>query len=170
MKTKASTIAVCLLFFLLSCNKDNNSNIVLDGALTDCPLNSNCTYNYYNNADFTESNQFVNGHFRVFAFTSGNGTCGPSVQLYFKASLNSTILDISAKQIAAGQATAYNMVCPCCEYFASIYTKPIGGEIKGKRTDSNHWLINATVILGNSSGSPVDTVTVNQYFSSAKLP
>ncbi|HEY4326029.1 MAG TPA: hypothetical protein VGN20_18710 [Mucilaginibacter sp.] len=171
MKIKATTTAVCLLFFLLSCSKDNSTNIELNGALTDCPANTNCTYSYYNSADFTASNQLVKGSFRVFAFKSGNSnSCGPSVQLYFKTALNSTILDISAKQIAAGQVTAYNMICPCCEYFAAIYSKPIGGEIKGKRTDSNHWLINASIIFGNQSNTPIDTVTVNQYFTLEKLP
>jgi len=47
---------------------------------------------------------------------------------------------------------------------------PIGGEIKGKRRDSNHWLINATIILGVSASEPVDTIVVNQYFASEKLP
>jgi hypothetical protein len=64
---------------------------------------------------------------------------------------------------------ANNLICPCCDY-ASIL-QPIGGEIKGKKTDSNHWLINATIIFGNSiNGTPADTLVVNQYFTLAKLP
>jgi len=44
-------------------------------------------------------------------------------------------------------------------------TKPIGGEIKGKKTDADHWLINATVILGDINNKPVDTLSVNQIFT-----
>jgi hypothetical protein len=82
-------------------------------------------------------------------------------ELSFKTSLNSNSFVINSNVIAAGLVT-YNQNCVCCNF---ILLKPIGGEIKGKRTDVNQWLINATVILGDNNNKPIDTLKVNQYFT-----
>jgi hypothetical protein len=158
MKVKATIIILC--FILFSCNKDNTL-VTLNGTLTDCPANFACTYFYYNQADFTSLNQVVPGGDMVFAYNSINANlCGLTNQLYFKTSTSNNDFDISASQIAGGQVN-YNTICACCNV---ILLKPIGGEIKGKRTDATHWLVNATVILGNASNKAIDTLTVNQYF------
>jgi hypothetical protein len=168
MKIKTAVFLLCVTLF--SCSKDNNP-ITLNGTLTNCPANATCTYNYYEAADFAGSNQLVRGNYRVFAYNSfEQNACGPNTLLYFKISLSNNYFDISSSQIAKGQVTSYIQDCPCCEYFAPvIYAKPIGGEIRGKKTDSNHWLINASVILGSSINNPIDTVVVNQYFTLEKL-
>jgi hypothetical protein len=171
MKIKTAIFFLCVTLF--SCSKDNNPNVLLNGTLTNCPVNATCTYNYYEGADFTSSNQLVRGNYRVFTYNSleQNG-CGPNTLLYFKTSLSNNYFDIGSSQIAKGQVTAYIDNCPCCEYFAQVaYPKPIGGEIKGKKTDSNNWLINTAIIFGNSNNTtPIDTLIVNQYYPLTKLP
>ena len=167
MKAKAT---IFILFVtLLSCRKDNSPNIVLNGTLTDCPASSSCAYNYYDNADFTSDNQVVKGSFRLFLFKSVSvNTCGPTSQFSFKTSLGNNDFDINSNQIASGQIVAYDIICPCC--YSDFVTKPIGGEIKGKRTDATHWLLNASIIFGVPNGNPVDTLVVNQYFTLTALP
>lgn len=166
MKTKL--LIVVLLVTLLACKKGTNVNVVLTGALTDCPANSTCTYNYYDNANFTNGNQPVPGNYRVFWYKSVNSNlCNATSEFYFKTPLNSNEFDISSNQIVSGQVVAFDLICPCCDY--AVISKPIGGEIKGKRTDSSHWLINATIIFGISNGTPTDTLTVNQYFTLGKV-
>jgi hypothetical protein len=166
MKTKLSIIV--LFVALLGCKKTANVNVGLTGALTDCAANSTCTYNYYDNANFTNWNQPVSGNYRVFWYKSVNSNlCDETSQFYFKTSMNNDDFDISSNQIVAGQVMAYDMACPCCD--VAFATKPIGGEIKGKRTDATHWLVNATIIFGTTSGAPIDTLTVNQYFTLAKV-
>ncbi len=167
MKTKPFILV--LFIFFLSCSKDNNPNVVLNGALTNCPANSTCTYNYYESADFTGPNRLVPGSYRVFAYNSTNqNLCDATIQLYFKTSLSNNNFDISSTQIATGHVMAYNFICACCDYIS--YPKSIGGEIKGKKIDSNRWLINASIILGSSANNPVDTIVVNQYYTLEKLP
>ncbi|MDB4903793.1 MAG: hypothetical protein JWQ63_3074 [Mucilaginibacter sp.] len=171
MKIKTAVFFLCVILF--SCSKDNNPNVILNGTLTNCPINATCTYNYYEGADFTGYNQLVRGNYRVFAYNSlDQNSCGPNTLLYFKISLSNNYFDISSSQIAKGQLTAYIDNCPCCMYFTQVgYAKPIGGEIKGKKTDANHWLINAAIIFGNTSNNaPVDTLIVNQYYTLTKLP
>jgi len=159
MKAKATIIILC--FILFSCNKDN-TQVTLNGNLTDCPENFACTYNYYDQADYTALNQLIPGGNRVFAYNSVDANlCNLTIQLYFKTSLSNNDFDINAAQIVAGQAS-YNTICACCDV---ILLKPIGGEIKGKRTDASHWLINATVILGNAGNKAIDTLKVNQNFT-----
>ncbi len=167
MKTKA---AILILFaILLGCKKSNNLNLVLNGVLTDCPSNYTCSYDYFDNADFINGNQPVPGNYRVFWYKSVNtNVCDATTGIYFKTSLSNNEFDISSTQIAAGQIVAYDQICPCCDY--ATVSKPIGGEIKGKRTDANRWLINATIVFGVSANNPVDTLTVNQYFTMEKLP
>ena len=167
MKVKATIFLLCVILF--SCKKDNNPNVVLNGTLTDCPANSICTYNYFDNADISASSQPVNGNYRVFWYKSiSNNTCGPTGRFYFKAPLNNNNFDINSAQIASGQVVAYDIICPCC--YSDFVTKPIGGEIKGKRTDATHWLLNVSIVFGISNGNPTDTLVVNQYFSLEKLP
>jgi len=162
MKAKATIVIFFVVLF--SCRKDNNPNVILNGALTDCAANSTCTYSYYDNADFTNWNQPVHGNYRVFWYKSvNNNLCDATSELYFKISLSAESFDITANQIAAGQVVAYNLECPCCDY--AFLPQPIGGEIKGKRSDANHWLINASVIFGTAVNKPIDTLVVNQYFS-----
>jgi hypothetical protein len=165
MKTK---VTILILFvILLSCKKSNNLNLVLNGTLTDCAANSTCTYNYYDNADFINGNQPLPGNYRVFWYKSVNtNVCDATTGIYFKTSLSDNDFEINSNQIAAGQIVAYDQVCPCCDY--AVAFKPIGGEIKGKRTDANHWLINATIVFGVYAGTPIDTLTVNQYFTIAQ--
>ncbi|MDB5008924.1 MAG: hypothetical protein JWP45_3317, partial [Mucilaginibacter sp.] len=107
------------------------------------------------------------GNYRVFVYKSVNAnSCDEIALLYFKTSISNDNFDINASEIANGQAVTYGSSCTCCEMIA---VKPIGGEIKGKRTDANHWLINATIILGGSENKPVFTLTVNQYFTVKSL-
>lgn len=170
MKIKTAIFLLCVTLF--SCSKDNSPNVILNGTLTNCPANSTCAYNYYEGADFTGYNQLVQGNYRIFEYTSfGQKACGPNTLLYFKISLSNNYFDISSSQIAKGEVTAYTQNCPCCAYAPVIFEKPIGGEIKGKKTDSNHWLVNASIIFGNfNNNTPIDTLIVNQYFTLKKLP
>jgi hypothetical protein len=159
MKIKITILILCVIVF--SCKKDKN--IVLNGTLTGCPINTTCSYNYYDNADFNTYSQLVSGHYRAFIYKSvNNNLCDATDVIFFKSSLNSNEFDITPNQIAAGQVDYY-FSCACCDVLANI--KPIGGEIKGKRTDATHWLINATVILGTAADKPLDTLKVNQDFT-----
>lgn len=159
---KNTTIILFLCVILFSCHKSKDNNIQLSGNLTDCPTNTVCTYSYSDNADISGTGQLVPGGDRVFLYKNvNNSSCDISSQLNFKTSLSSNNFIITASQIAAGQAI-YNQSCVCCDF---ISLKPIGGEIKGKRTDANNWLINATVILGDYNNKPFDTLKVNQYFT-----
>jgi hypothetical protein len=164
---KRKTIIFFLAAILLSCRKD--PAVVLDTTLTSCPANHTCDYNYFDGADFNGS-QVIHGGSRVFKYTSaGSLLCDATAQFNVKISLNSTSFDITSAQIAAGQVvSASDFICPCCDY--DILTKPIGGEIKGKRVSSTSWLLNARIIFGTSASYPADTITVNQYFTLAKLP
>ncbi len=145
---------------------------MLTGNLTGCPINTTCSYSYYDNADFTNVSQPVPGNFRVFSYKNVNiNLCGATSELYLKTNLSNNEFEINANQIAAGDIVAYNLVCPCCDY--AIWPKPIGGDIKAKRTDATHWLINASIIFGttvNSVNKPIDTLIVNQYFTLTNLP
>lgn len=168
MKTKTMMLILCTV--LLSCKKDNN--ILLNGNLIGCPINTTCSYNYYDNADFTNVSLPAAGNFRVFSYKTVNANlCGATSELYFKTKLSNSEFEINANQIAAGDIVAYNQVCPCCDN-ASLF-KPIGGDIKAKRTDATHWLINASIVFGttvNLINHPIDTLRVNQYFTLTKLP
>jgi hypothetical protein len=167
---KLRAIIGILFVVLFSCRKDNSPNVILNGVLTDCPANYTCTYNYYDSADFTNKNQPVRGNYRVFWYVSvDSNSCASTSQFYFKTSLGSSSFDINSNQIAAGQVVANENRCPCCDNIA-IFEKPIGGEIKGKRTDATHWLLNASIIFGTSANNPTDTLTVNQYFTLGKIP
>lgn len=164
MKTKAVTIFI-LVATLLGCSKDKSS-IALNGALTNCPANSACSYIYYDNANFTNTLGIQTGQNRVFTYVSvNNQICGETTSLYFKTTLSNNDFEIDAAQIASGEALAPEETCPCCEQPGGGNTKLIGGDIKGKKTGTNTWLINATVIRGTSSGTPIDTLVVNQYFT-----
>jgi len=141
------TTILLLFAFLLRCRKDKNSNITLNGPLTYCPANNTCTYNYYDQADLNGYSQLITGGDRVFIYKSVDSSlCDITARLYFKTSLSNNDFGLNGSQIAAG-AAAYNLSCACC--YIAYQSKPIGGEIKGKRTDASHWLVNATVILGN---------------------
>ncbi|MDP9047666.1 MAG: hypothetical protein M3N14_05975 [Bacteroidota bacterium] len=161
---KAKSIILIIFTLLLGCKKDS-SNIVLSTTLTDCPTNYNCTYNYFDQTDLDNSRQLVRGGYRVFLYNSiHTNVCGPHQQFYVKTALNASEFLITSKQIASGQIIAYDIKCPCCA--TAFLSQPISGEIKGKKTDATHWLINATIIFD----APADTLKVNQYFSLAKLP
>jgi hypothetical protein len=143
--------------------------VVLNGVLTNCATYSTCSYNYFDDADFANWNKPVHGSYRVFWYSSvSTNICGPTSELYFKTSVGDGDFDITANQIAAGQILARDYSCPCC-YDALAAYQPIGGEIKGKKTDATHWLVNASIIFGTSTGHSVDTLVVNQYFSQGKL-
>jgi hypothetical protein len=158
-----------LLVVLLGCKKSSTPNITLSTNLTDCAANSTCTYTYYDNADFVNATPPVHGNFRVFSYQSVNqNVCGATSRFFFKTQLSDNEFDITSSQIAAGDVFANNFVCPCCDY--DVLFKPIGGEIKGKRTDATHWLVNASIVFGTSPTSPADTVVVNQYFTKQPLP
>ncbi len=165
---KIKTTIIILFAVVLGCKKAANINVVLTGALTDCAANSTCTYFYYDNANFTNWNQPVNGDSRIFWYKSVNSNlCNTTTEIYFKTSLSNSDFDITSTQVAAGQIVGYNVSCACCDY--QFFPKPIGGEIKGKRTDANHWLINASIILGGNATDPTDTLVVNQYFSAGQV-
>jgi hypothetical protein len=167
MKNKAFLLFLVLV--TLGCAKKNNTNVVLSTNLTSCAANSTCTYNYYDNADFTNGNQPVAGNSRVFWYKSVNANiCGATTEFFFKTNMGDTEFDITSSQIASGEVFANDFVCPCCENATLL--KPVGGEIKGKRIDGTRWLINASIIFGTSISAPADTMVVNQYFSQQKLP
>ena len=161
------TLLICLCAIFASCKKDKK--VSLTGTLTSCPANSECSYAYYDNADFNLTNQPIKGTSRVFWYKSiDSSLCHATSELYFKTSLGNNDFDIGANQIAAGQVVAYGFICACCEVVYN--TKPIGGEIKGERKDASHWLVNAKIIFGNAVNTPIDTLTINQIFSVEKLP
>jgi len=167
MKNKVIISVLCILS--LGCTKKSNVNVVLNGPLTDCTANSTCTYSYFDNADFQDWNQPAHGNYRVFWYKSINANvCGAVSEFYFKTPLTDGDFDITSGQIAAGQIIANNFACPCC--YIDVLFKPIGGEIKGKRTDATHYLVNASIIFGTSANTPVDTLVVNQYFTRQPLP
>jgi hypothetical protein len=166
MKAKATIFMLCVI--ILSCRKGNSPDITLNGKLTDCSANSTCTYSYFDNAEINSTHQIISGNFRVFCYKSVNvNLCGATSEFFVKTALGDSEFDITSSQIAAGQVFANDFSCPCCEN-ALLFT-PIGGEIKGKRTDATHWLVNATIIFGTSPTTPVDTLVINQYFSQQKL-
>ncbi|HEY5327718.1 MAG TPA: hypothetical protein VIJ27_12015 [Mucilaginibacter sp.] len=166
MKIKGSILI--LFAVLLGCSKGNNINVTLNGALSNCPANYVCTYNYYDHAEVSQ-NKLTTGGSRVFSYTSVDSSgCIDTKQLYFKTSLGNSDFDLKASQVAAGLAIYYESRSICMPAIEA--TKPIGGEIKGKKTDADHWLINATVILGDINNKPVDTLTVNQSFTLQASP
>jgi len=152
---------------LLGCHKDQPA--VLDTTLTSCPDKHTCNFNYFDDADFS-GNQVVHGGYRVFRYTSTNSLLCDATSLFnVKVSLSSNSFDITSTQIAAGQSVvAFDLICPCCDY--AFVSKPIGGEIKGKRVSANTWLLNARIIFGTSASHPTDSIKVNQYFTLAKVP
>ena len=162
-------VTIFILFAILfSCRKDRNSNIAFTDIQTDCKKNSVCTYNYYEQANLNGYNQLVAGGDRVFIYKSvDSSACDITALLYFKTSMGNNDFDLNGSQIAAGQA-AYSLSCACC--YIAYQSKPISGEIKGKMIDASHWLINATVVLGNSYNKQTDTLVVNQSFTFTKLP
>jgi len=165
MKIKA--LVLVLFVVLLGCGKGSDVNVVLNGALSNCPANFTCTYNYYDHAS-VQSNTLTPGASREFSYTAVDSTiCNYTRQLYFDYALSNDDFDIKASQIAAGQAIYYE-TCPCCNLIFN--PKAIGGEIKGKRTDGSHWLINATIVIGDNNNKPVDTLIVNQTFTLKPLP
>lgn len=168
MKAKAPIFILFIILF--GCRKEKNPNVTLDGAITACPANYTCTYNYYDNADFTTIKLPVQGNYRVFWYNSVNASaCGKITQFYFKTSLSSNSFDIDSSQIVEGQIVAQEVDCLCCGR-ATLDTKPIGGEIKGRRTDATHWLVNASIIFESTfNDKPVDTLAVNQYFTLEKI-
>lgn len=169
MKTKP--FLVILFIFFLSCHKDNNPNVILNGTLTDCPANFSCTYNYYDYADFTNIKLPVQGKYRIFWYNSMNASgCGAMIRFYFKIPLNSSSFEIGSSQIAEGPIVAQDFDCLCCGRAVPL-TEPIGGEIKGKRIDATRWLVNASIVFGLPlNKAAVDTLVVNQYFTLEKLP
>ena len=166
---KARATLFILFVILLGCKKGSSPNTTLSTALTDCPSNFNCTYHYYNNADFVNAGDPVQGNFRLFSYQTGEGnSCGPNSKFYFKIAPGATNFDITSNQIAEGKIFAYFFNCPCCDF--GMFDMPIGGEIKGERTDATHWLVNASIVFGTSVTAPVDTLVVNQYFTQQPLP
>jgi hypothetical protein len=165
MKIKA--LILVLFVVLIGCGKGSNVNVVLNGATTNCPANFSCTYNYYEHAS-VQQNTLIPGASREFSYTAVDSTiCTDTRQLYFDFALSSDEFDIKSAQIAAGQAIYFES-CPCCNF--AFNPEAIGGEIKGKRTDANHWLINATIVIGDANNTPVDTLIVNQTFTLKALP
>jgi hypothetical protein len=159
---KNIAIVLFLGVILFGCRKSGDNNISLSGTLTNCPANTVCTYNYFDHADISATNQLVAGSDRVFWYKSvNNNLCNITNEFNFRTSLKSNSFVINSNGIATGLVT-YNQSCTCCSF---ILLKPIGGEIKGKRTDVDQWLINATVILGDNNNKPFDTLKVNQYFT-----
>jgi hypothetical protein len=165
MKTKITLFIVGMLLF--ACHKDKP--IAVDPNLTGCPVNSSCTYNYYDQADFSAINPLTHGNNRVFLYSRSNGGCGPTSQFYVKTTLSNEDFTINLSQLASGQMIAYNNGCPCCARAGGLIPV-IGCEIKGRRVNTTHWLINARIIFGTSSTTPTDSIKVNQYFTLEKLP
>ncbi|MCC8424590.1 hypothetical protein [Mucilaginibacter sp. UR6-11] len=154
-------ILFILNLIIAGCNKDKS--IKLDEKLTDCPQNSECTYQYFEQADFGDSS-VQNGSKTVFSYKRINSTlCNAKTLLYFKTDMGKNEFVITGSQIAGN--TNYNIICACC---STLLLKPIDGEIKGKKISANNWLINARVILGGSDHKPIDTLIFNQHFVLSK--
>ncbi len=165
MKIKALVLAVFVV--LLGCGKGSDVNVVLNGALSNCPANFTCTYSYFDHASI-EQNRLGPGASREFSYSAVDSTvCNDTkAALFFDFALSNDEFDIKSAQIAAGQAIYYES-CPCCNF--AYNPKAIGGEIKGKRTDANHWLINGTIVIGDNNNKPVDTLVVNQTISRCNI-
>jgi hypothetical protein len=167
MRIKWAIITLAVL--ALGCNKDNgnNPNVTLDGALTGCDAKSTCTFNYYENAGYTQySNAPVKGNSRLFWYKTINSSmCDATAQVAFKTPSNASSFEITSEQIASGGVVNYTYSCACCDYLSATV---MGGDIKGKRINSNSWLINASIIMGFNN-KPVDTIVVNQYFTQKSL-
>jgi hypothetical protein len=163
------TIYYCPIFALLilfaSCKKSN-----LDGAinakLTNCPANSDCTYQYAGPIDFDSQLQSKPGNFRSFYYVSINHKmCEAQTKLYFKTGLENKDFSITKSDILNGAAD-YKMVCACC---TTIDMVPIDGYIKGSKKDNERWLINAHIVLGTRNGTPIDTLDIRQYFTALQV-
>ena len=157
MKIKITTLIFCCL--LLACSK--KANLTFSETLTGCPANAVCTYNYTENTNSYNQNQLINGNYKVFTYNKID-TNNINIQLFFKTSLSNNEFVINSAQIAAGNVAFYNVICISCNV---LPTRPVGGEIKGKKTDPTHWLINASVVLGNSFNKHLDTVKIIQYYT-----
>ena len=82
MKLKIKTTILILCTSMLSCHKDNKVSVTAN--LTNCPANSECTFNYFDNADFTGSSALQTGSQRVFAYESVNSSqCAFTSRLVF---------------------------------------------------------------------------------------
>ena len=166
MSMKITPTLIILTILLFGCSK--SSNVTLNGKLTDCPANNTCTYDYYENADFTTIiNQTGTGGYRIFVYESDNkSVCDATISLNFKTAMSANEFTINADQIAAGQIVKYGFSCTCCDYtLFSVNPQPIGGKIQGKKAGNDTWLINASIIMGTAPNKPTDTLVVNQYFT-----
>jgi len=147
---------------LFGCKKQNSPVVTLTSTPTGCPLNSICSFTYYNSSDVSNTFQVTSGGYRVFAYQSiDSAICDATTTVYFKISPDVTSFDITSAQIASGQSAFYGFTCPCCDYLAQTI---VGGEIKGKMTDNYQWLVNAKIILGAKNTTLRDTLVFNQYF------
>jgi len=165
MKRIFTIIALILSTFMLSCHKDAKK-ITLNTDLTVCPATQDCSFYYYDNTTFGSTTPIMLGSQRVFMYrTVSTAVCSMTTSLLFKIDLNASQFDISDSQIAAGEVV-YGQSCTCCDF---ISVKPVGGEIKGERSDPTHWLVNAKVFLSSADKKFTDTLTVNQYFSANTL-
>ncbi len=144
---------------MLACSK--KTNLTFSETLTNCLANAVCTYNYYDNVDTYNQNQLIGGNARVFTYDNKDAN-KIITQLSFKTSLSNNEFEISSAQIAAGNLVFFSIICPACNY---VLSKPVGGDIKGKKTDPTHWLVNASVVLGNSFNKNLDTIKIIQYYN-----
>jgi hypothetical protein len=160
MKTKAGIFFI-LIVILFGCSKDG---LVMNGTITDCPINSTCSYLYHENADYTNVYALTTGQNRVFVYKSiDSAMCNAVTTMYFKADMSSNSFEITAKQITLAQVASANLVCTCCDI--APFINPIGGDIRGTKKNGTTWLINAEIIEGDANSKPIDTVVVNQYFT-----
>ncbi len=165
MKTAAALLILC--FIIWGCRKNGGPQVNLNGPLTVCNANYTCFYNYYDRAHVTGSYpQLQAGSSRVFVYKSvDSSVCDLTVQLSFETSLSDNTFVIDPSRLPAG---AFSTSCICCDF--AYFPTTLSGEIKGKRTDNTHWLINATIITSDTNHKPLDTLLVNQYFQQQKLP
>jgi hypothetical protein len=165
MKIKAGIFSI-LIVILFGCSKDG---LVMNGTITNCPNNSTCSYQYYENADYTNVYKLTSGQNRVFVYKSvDSAMCNALTSMYFKADMGSSSFEITAKQIILAQVASASLICSCCNSVG--YINPIGGDIRGAKKNSTAWLINAEIIEGDANGKPIDTVVVNQYFTLSSAP
>ncbi|WP_259067260.1 hypothetical protein HDF24_11720 [Mucilaginibacter sp. X4EP1] len=163
MKIKAATF-VLLICILFGCKKGDN--IVLNGTFTDCPPGGSCSYFYHENVDYTNLYALTSGQERVFIYKCvTNDHCTSTQSFYFKTSMGNSSFEIDSVQVLAAKVATVGLVCPCCDVPANL--KQVHGDIRGKKTGNNTWLINAYLVQNDASGQPVDTVVVNQYFTLA---
>lgn len=139
-----------------------------DANLTTCPANSDCEYLFTENADIEGAvPTFKSGNYRMF--WAGITEPGMDSRLYIKAPMTGNSFYLDKSSIAGGSVVLYRSCAACLMFplrpIADGYVKGIN-LTPGRPADQTKWLVEARVILEDSSGGSTfkDTLYVKQYF------